>query len=103
MASPQTDSYMLGATQMVIGLSATVQFVPSKFMNGMAIKIGAGSATLAIVSGLSAVASAGYALGSTEVISVQGPSTFFLAAAGSTMTASIMVSYSSGYSLPVGG
>lgn len=98
-----TDTYQVGTTLVVVGLSATVQYVPSKNVNGMVVKIAAGGGTLCLVQGLSSISSAGYPIGSTEAFSVAGPATFFLAAAGATMTAAVAVSYSAGYSLPPGG
>ncbi len=97
------DTYQVGATLVVVGLSATVQYIPSKNVNGIVVKIASGGGTLCIVQGASSISSAGYPIASTEAFTMQGPSTFFLAAAGATMTAAVAVSYSAGYSLPVGG
>ena len=73
----------LGVTQIAIGLSATVQVTAQAYQTGWVFKKFSGS-SLAIVNGISNIASEGYMVGDTESINVDGPATFFLAAAGAT-------------------
>jgi hypothetical protein len=90
--------YQMGATQIHVGLSATVMVVTQPYQNGGFFKIHAGAGTLAIVQGASSIYSAGYAVGATEVIPFVGPARFFLAAATATMTVALVASYSAGMS-----
>lgn len=87
-----------GVTQIHVGLSQTVTVSPVPYQNGGFFKINAGAGTLAIVNGASAIFSAGYLVGATEVIPYQGPAKFFLAAAGATVTVGLVISYSAGMS-----
>ncbi len=98
MANEQT--FQLGVTNVVVGLSALTQVIPSRGVNGWMFKV-AGGGTLAIANGSSAANgfSTGYVLGAGEVVSLSGPATFFLACAGATTTVSAVASYSAGYSL----
>ena len=93
-----TDTYKLGATIIAMTSAANVQVMPSAGVNGWIIKKFSG-ATLAIVNGISAASSAGYVLGDTEQVVINGPATFFLAAGGATAVASLVMKYSSGTSL----
>lgn len=95
--SSDLPSYGLGATLINVGLSATVQVSPAAHQNGGFFKIASGGGTLAIVSGLSAVASSGYPVGSGEAISISGPAVFFLAAAGATMVVAWCPTLSQGW------
>lgn len=100
MSSMYTDTYALGSTVMVVGLSAPAVFVPPAGCNGGFFKINSGSGTLAIGSGLSqAFGSTMYPVGATEIVSFTGPAQFFLYAASATMTVSVGLSFSRGASL----
>ncbi len=99
--SQYTDTYQLGATNLVVGtgISAIFQFMPGRCVNGGFFKIATGSGgTLALVQGAGVTFSNGYILGTTEVVSFQGPATFFLAASGATATVSVVQSYNMGFS-----
>lgn len=106
MPALYSDTYFMGATQLVVGLSSAVQFVPPAGCNGGFFKIQSGSGTLAIIQSFAqssyiantAVAT-GYLVGSGEVIPFTGPARFYLAAAGATMTVSMGLSFTSGISL----
>ena len=93
-----SNAYLYGATAFHVGLSQTVQFSPPRGMNGGYLKIQAGTGTLAIVSGISAVVPNGYVLGATEVFKLEGPANFFLAAAGATITVGVAMAFSAGFS-----
>lgn len=92
--------YGLGATIIVIGLSATATVDLSATANviGGFFKIQAGAGTLAIVQGASAISTAGYLVGATEVVELQGPAKFFLAATGATMSVGLVPRWSQGLS-----
>jgi hypothetical protein len=98
----------LGATQVVVGLSALVRITPPERGIADTMKIVAGSGTLwvspltpAALSGTSGAAflAVGYPLGATEVFNIGGPAQFYLSAASATMTVAICFGYSSGASL----
>ncbi len=98
--SQYTDTFQLGATNIVIGTTVAnnVQVFPGRACNGGFFKIASGGGTLAIVQSSGVTYSTGYVLGSQEVVSFQGPATFFLAASGATMTVSFVQSYNLGFS-----
>lgn len=95
--SSDLPSYGIGATQIPVGLSATVTVLPSAHQNGGFFKILSGGGTLAIVSGISAVASSGYFVGAGEAISISGPAIFYLAATGATMVVGWCPTLSQGF------
>lgn len=95
--SSDLPTYGMGATQIAVGLSATVRVIPPSGCNGGFFKIHSGGGTLAIVNGFSSVVTSGYWLNSGEAISMSGPSAFYLAAAGATMVAATVFTYSQGY------
>jgi hypothetical protein len=96
--SQYTNTYQLGATLVPIAVGTPVQVIAQRGVNGWILKKASG-ATLAVVAGTGFSAPQGYILGDSEVINIQGPATFFLAAGGATAVASLIASYSSGYSL----
>lgn len=95
--------YNLGATQAVVGLSATVvvelQKVP--YAIGGWLKIYSGAGTLSIVSGPSNIVSQGVLIGATDTFEIEGPAKFYLAAAAATMTVGIGIRYGQGLSSAV--
>lgn len=96
MSSMRTDSYLLGSTLMVVGLSGAVPFLPPSGCNGGFFKIQAGGGTLYLASSFSqAVGASMYSVGATEKIEFEGPARFFLGAAGATMTVVVGLSYTS--------
>jgi len=89
-------TYSMGATQVIIGPSLTAEIkAPSHFHRWLFKKFAGGS--LAIVSGISNVASQGYMMGDNEVISVYGPAKFYLAASGATVTVHIAHGHTAGW------
>ncbi len=89
-------THALGATILTVGLSATIRVVPPSGCNGGFFKINGGGGTLAIVQGISSIVTQGYFVAAGESISTLGPATFYLAAAGATMTVALCQSYSEG-------
>ncbi len=94
--SGDQQTYLMGATIISVGLSATVRVVPPEGCNGGFFKIQAGGGTLAIVNGISSISSQGYLVAAGESISTAGPAIFYLAAAGATMSVALVQTYSSG-------
>ena len=94
------QTFLMGATNIVVGTggSLTVLVNMGRNVNGGLLKIGTGAGTLSIVN-LGSSATQGYALGASEVVAISGPAIFYLAAGSATMTASLVLSYSAGYSL----
>ncbi len=109
MYNSQQNVYGLGATQIVVGLSAIVRVIGgSAYQIASSIKILSGSGTLWIAPapGVSLTGAAagslivnGYPLAASEVFNIGGPATFYLAASGATMTAAVVNGYSAGFSL----
>lgn len=104
----QFDVYAVGATRIVVGLSAIVKLQAAAYENGDSIKILAGSGTLEIIppplalSGTSATGwGLGYPVGASESVNIGGPAIFYLAATGATMTAAMYFGYTQGVSLAI--
>lgn len=105
----QNDIQGIGATRFAVGLSQVLRISPSAYQYAETIKIIAGGGTLEVVaiqfSGTSTLVSSslawgtGYPLGSNEVFNVGGAATFYLAATGATMTAAMILGYTSGVTL----
>ncbi len=102
--SSQQFQYGFGATQVNVGIggAANVRITPPLYANGMFLKYGSGGSLAIVSNGLSgspgASGSLGYVLGTTEVMNIDGPACFFLAAVGTTSVAQIAFKYSSGMS-----
>ncbi len=90
-------TYSLGATLMAIPTGATATIVvPPKGSHGYFLKYASGG-SLAIVPGIGSSGTAlGYVIGSTEVLSIDGPASFFLQAGGATAIAGMLFKFSSG-------
>lgn len=104
----QNDLSVVGATQIVVGLSAITKITPTAYQYSYCLKIFAGGGTLEIVppplalSGTSAVGwGTGYAVGANESVNISGPAIFYLAATGATMTVSSYFGRTFGASLAV--
>lgn len=95
MSSARNFTYCVGATQITIGLSATVEIKPEAGQSKWLYKKASGG-SLAVVQGPSSVCSQGYLLGNNEAITYEGPATFYLAAAGATVVVHAMISYTEG-------
>lgn len=100
----QNEISVIGATRLVVGLSTILRVTAQPYEITGYLKILSGGGTLEIIqaafSGTSTQASvgwgAGYPLGASEVFPFYGPSTFYLAATGATMTAVLALGYTSG-------
>lgn len=95
MSSSRDFTYGVGATQIVVGLSATVEVKSSAGQSKWLFKRHMGG-SLAIVAGPSFTSSQGYLMGPTEAITFEGPATFYLAAAGATVTVHALISLTEG-------
>lgn len=92
-------AYQLGATLVTVATGATAtQISPPRCTNGIYFGYQSGG-SLAIVNAQGQTCAQGYLMGTTEHITIEGPSTFFLAAGGSTAIAAIVFKYSAGFSL----
>ncbi len=94
--SSDITPYLMGATILSVGLSATIRVTQPPYGNGVFFKISSGGGTLAIVQGISSLATQGYFLAATDVVSITGPAVFYLAAVGATMNVAICQKYSQG-------
>jgi hypothetical protein len=92
-------AYLVGVSHIVVGLSQTVKVVPRAGVLSGFVSITAGGGTLALVNGISAISTAGFRVSATDRIEMEGPATFYLAAAGATMTAAYVMRYTAGASL----
>lgn len=106
MGMSQNDVCVVGATIIPVGLSAIVRIKAAAYEQNFALKILSGGGSLEIakpppaLSGSSASGWAtGYQLGASEVVAIGGPATFYLAATGATMLASVLIGYSTGSSV----
>jgi len=90
--------YGVGVTLVAVATGATATpIIPPPFAKAVSFKYSSGG-TLAVVDRRGFTAAQGWILGTSEVQSFNGPSVFFLAAAGSTSIAAIEFGYSYGYS-----
>lgn len=95
---PNTDTYFMGATQIVIATGNTgVAVIPGPYVNGGFFKPLSGG-TISIVQTLTTVGASGYAVGAAEVVSFSGPARFFLASPGATAICQLVYSASAGIS-----
>jgi len=90
----ESDIYLLGATQLVIGTSAILHFANAQQFVGSGVLKRMSGGSLEIVSappaltGSSAVVwGTGYLLEPTESVAIGGPASFYLAATGATVIA----------------
>lgn len=92
------QAHLIGVTNIVVGLSQTVEVTPpAGTVNGF-ITIAAGGATCEVVNGVSNVVGEGHYLRANERMELEGPAQFWLAAAGATMTISLVTRKSAGSS-----
>ena len=95
---PNTDTYFMGATHVVIATGNTgVAVVPGAGVNGGFFKSLSGG-TVSLVQTLTTHGASGYAVGAAEVVSFSGPARFFLAAPGATAIVQLVYSTSPGFS-----
>lgn len=85
--------YNLGVTQIPVGISlasAAYQILPPARTRSVTFKWASGG-SLVLLNGFSQSAqTAGYLMGSSEVMSIGGPAMFFLAGGGSTSIVSVV-------------
>lgn len=103
-----TDVYAVGATRINVGTSAIIRVKASDYVRGYQMKIISGGGTLEIVplplalTGTSAVYwGTGYPVGATEVVEINGPAAYYLAATGATMVVGINLLFTAGITLIV--
>lgn len=94
-------SFLLGGRRVTIGASTVVGVTSGPFNQGFVLKKVSpeefgGTFTLALVDGPSYAWNTGYVLSDYETISVSGPATFYLAAAGATAIVQMSRTYSVG-------
>lgn len=95
----QDDIFVVGATRVAVGLSTIVKLSPGEYQHSYTIKILAGSGTLELVRGSSAGGvgwGTGYPLGTSEVLNLGGPATYYLAASAATMTVAVLIGQTAG-------
>lgn len=103
--SSQQFAYGMGATQVNIGVggAANVLIKPPIYTNGVFFKYLSGGSLSIVSNGISgspgASGALGYILSTTEVVNIDGPAMFFLAASGTTAVAEVVFRYSGGMSL----
>ena len=107
MSRAQSEISVLGATRIVVGLSAIVKINPSGYQYAQNIRILSGGGTLEIVPPPSVLSGAGaagwglgYPIGSGEAVAVDGGAVAYLAATGATMTVTMLIGYTSGATVP---
>lgn len=91
-----SKAFLLGGTQIILGPSTVTEFRAGSFQNGFLLKTVGSSFSVEITDGLSYGIGSGYPISNTEIISVNGPAHFFLAAAGQTATVAIAQAFSHG-------
>src|SRR6185503_14570187 len=92
-------TYQLGSTLVSIGTNGVSQILPPRGCNGVYFGWQSGG-SLAIMNGPGNSGTlGGYLMGTSEHITIDGPATFFLGAAGSTAVCAIVFKYSAGFSL----
>ena len=97
------NTFRMGSTLMVVGLSNAISFDPPPACNGGFFKINSGSGTLYVASSFSQIVGATmYPVGATEVISFEGPARFFLGAASATMIVSVGLRFSNAQGITQG-
>lgn len=102
----QKQIAVVGATRIAVGLSAIIKVAAGSYEYHKQLKILSGGGTLEIVAppvaltGSSAAGwAAGYPVGGTEVVTVQGPAVFYFAATGATMTLALINGSTNGATL----
>lgn len=104
----QSDVYSAGSTRISVGLSAIIKVTPLQYQQLSQLKIFSGGGTLEVVptpialSGSSAAGwGLGYPVGASEVVTMNGPAVFYLAATGATMVAALLVGLTAGATIVI--
>lgn len=100
--SSQLRAYGMGATNVVIGLSAVVKITPPQKAVDFTIHRVTGGGSLFIQNADTEDVASGVdvsTLGSLDSYNVGGPASFYLSAAGATMTVSLIYKFSAGASI----
>lgn len=97
--SANFNTYQVGATVLIVGLSGAVQFIPpAKCLNAfLRVQSGGGSGVAFMQSAGGLTTTQGYVLG-TDQHELKGPAAFFLAAQGTTALVGMRLNYSQGFS-----
>lgn len=99
MDSGNSRAYLIGVSQIVVGLSATVKVVPRAGVLSGYLHLESTGGSVAIVNGISGIVTNGMKMSANQLIELEGPATFYLAASGATMTVSYVMRYSAGATL----
>lgn len=92
--------YLMGVTTVVVGLSSLATVSPARGVIGYQFKAAGGSLAIADFGASAANGfSTGYYLGASEIVTIPGPSQFYLACAGATSSIRLLTYYSAGYTL----
>lgn len=101
----QSEIVVVGSTQIAVGLSAIVGIGIAARDYNKTFKILGGGGTLEITSLPGALSGAGatgwgigYPVGASEIVSINGPAHFYLAASGATMTVAMYIGRTAGAS-----
>lgn len=86
-------SNAVGFTQIEVGLSASVQVPQAARENSRTVKLLSGT-TCMLVTGESNIHSDGYPLSTSSAVLIDGPASFWLAAAGATAVVAVAISKS---------
>lgn len=107
MSVSQNDTYGIGVTQIAVGLSQVVRVTTAPQQSDWTMKILSGGGTLEIVpiqlSGSSTAPgnawSKGYPVGASEILTGNGPATYYFAATGATMIVAAQMKLTAGCTL----
>lgn len=96
----QDDLGHVSSTHVIVGLSSIVKLIPASYERFQFLKIASGGSLEIVPAGSSGSGwNTGYLLGATEIYNLgNNPSTIYLAATGSTVTASLSMGYTFGAS-----
>ncbi len=99
----QNELYLVGATQIAIGLSQVIRVVPSPFQYSSSFKILSGGSLEIVPPQLSGTSTAagnawtkGYLVGTSEALAFTGPAVIYFAATGATSVIQMTTGYTSG-------
>jgi hypothetical protein len=99
---------LIGASIVNVGLSAIVKISGGPYLYATNVKIYSGGGTLEIVPPVATLSGTGatgwgigYAISANETVAFDGPATYYLAATGATMRATILLGYSQGATIGV--
>lgn len=103
----QNDTFVIGGTRIALGLSLTPLLITPpvgsadgflKWISGGSLEIVSNNIPGASIAGQT-VAAIGYIVGTTEVVNLNGPASFYVMAAGATSVFGLRWHFSSGATL----